>query len=98
MTENEIQKSIIDFCKRAGFLVFRMNVNRQHYNIKGLPEGTPDLLVIDNRGRTFWIEVKNGKGKLRDKQKQMHNKLREHKQRVAVCRSLEDFIDEVEYD
>jgi len=93
MKESEIQKEIVSYCKKCNFLVFRMNVNNKSYNIKGLPEGTPDLLIITPAGNNMWVEIKNETGKLRPKQIEFHEKLRKYNQDVYVVRSLEEFIE-----
>ena len=85
MTESQIQKQIIDALKIAGHLVFRMNAGQTSYNVKLAPKGTPDLLTISPKGKITWIEVKAGKGKLRDSQVVMHHDLKRRGQRVIVA-------------
>lgn len=90
MTEAEIQKSIIDYAKTIGCIVIRMNSGSSgRSNIKLCPPGTPDLLLIHYSG-ALWVEVKNAKGKLRDTQVDMINRLEKLGQRVIVARTLSD--------
>jgi hypothetical protein len=89
LSEQEIQKQIIDYCTAAGCLVFRMNSGSRNYNNKQAPKGTPDLFIVLNR-RCVWIEVKTEKGKVSDIQEKMHTRLINMGQRVIVARSLDD--------
>ena len=91
----KIQKEIIDYCKLRGAIVFRMNAGSAKYNIKLAPKGTPDLLVV-MESRSFWIEIKTPKGKVKPDQEKMHTDLREKGQRVYVCRSVEELIEVIE--
>jgi len=92
MTESEIQKGIIDYSKAAGCICIRMNSGYSgRNNIKLSPPGTPDLLIISRAG-VIWVEVKTGKGGLRQSQIEMHGRLRELGQTVIVARSIEDVI------
>ena len=48
--------------------------------------GTPDVLIVGDRGRVLWIETKTKSGRLNPAQRQMHDDLRAlgHEVRVAV--------------
>lgn len=65
---------------------------------EGLTSGIPDLHIPIARGgyHSLYIEMKNGKaGRLSDTQKAMIQKLQSLGNKVAVCRSLDDFIKEI---
>ncbi len=95
MTESEIQKQIIDYCKSIGGIVFRMNAGGRGYNIKKPPKGTPDLLIVLDR-ISLWIEVKTKTGIVSKDQIFMHMELVRMGQNVVVARSLDDVIDKIQ--
>jgi hypothetical protein len=55
----------------------------------GLRAGVPDILII-NRGRCLWIELKAGKGRLSPEQIAVHQWLVAAGASVTVCRSIDD--------
>jgi rhodanese-related sulfurtransferase len=65
---------------------------------EGVVSGSPDLHIpIPSNGfASLYIEMKTPKGKLSDNQIEMGIKLVEFGNKVVVCRSIEQFIDEVE--
>lgn len=66
---------------------------------EGVCHGIPDLHIPIARGgyHSLYIEMKNGKaGRLSEHQKEMIKKLESLGNKVVVCRSLEDFVNEVE--
>lgn len=66
---------------------------------EGVCHGIPDLHIPIARGgyHSLYIEMKNGKaGRLSEHQKEMIKKLELLGNKVVVCRSLEDFVNEVE--
>lgn len=66
---------------------------------EGVCHGIPDLHIPIARGEyhSLYIEMKNGKaGRLSEYQKEMKKKLESLGNKVVVCRSLEDFVNEVE--
>lgn len=66
---------------------------------EGVCHGVPDLHIPMARGEyhSLYIEMKNGKaGRLSEHQKEMIKKLESLGNKVVVCRSLEDFVNEVE--
>ena len=93
-TESIIQKEIIDYLKKIGALVFRMNSGSTKYNVKLAPKGTPDLLTVlcYPHNKAIWLEVKTEKGDLRDSQISMITELHNRGQEVYVVRSVEDVV------
>jgi len=65
---------------------------------EGVTAGMPDLLIPEPRHgyNNLWIEVKNGKaGRLSEVQKEMHERLTDHGNKVVVVRSFEEFVEVV---
>ena len=92
MSETEIQKQIIDFLKKKGWLVFRMNaglVKKGSYTFHMAPKGTPDLMAV-GPDRLLWIEVKAGKKQPEPEQLEMHKQLRDLGEEVIVVWSLDE--------
>jgi Holliday junction resolvase len=89
-TESERQREIMRTLERHGFLVWRMNAGRGRYNQRLAHAGTPDLMAVSPKGRTFWIEVKTPYGALRDAQKDMHEQLIQRGHSVVVASGVHD--------
>jgi hypothetical protein len=65
---------------------------------EGLKAGMPDLHIPIARGgyHSLYIEMKNGKaGKLSEAQKEVLEILRRERNKVAICRNLEEFQEEI---
>ena len=93
MVESDIQRDIIIGLRAFGFKVYRMNAGYIRKNVKLAEDGTPDLLVALDKGRSMWIEVKQP-GKLpTDKQLQRHAELRALGHKVIVAYCVEDVIE-----
>lgn len=91
--EAAVQRAIMQAAEISGCLVFRMNAGRGRYNQRLTPAGTPDLLLVTHDGRTLWVEVKSGDGKLREAQENMHTALAARRQEVIVARDEEDVME-----
>lgn len=100
--ESIIQKQIINFLLKAGYLVVRMNGgsvfvdNRyiRNYTIQnnGKSAGLPDLLVFKNN-RCLMFEVKNEIGKLLDSQKDFMKLANYHKfDMIYTVRNYEEVL------
>ncbi len=61
----------------------------------GLAAGVPDLLLI-NHGEVYWIELKAARGALSHSQRVIHKVLENVGCKVAVCRSLNDVLRQLE--
>lgn len=82
--EKDIEKAIVKKAKAMGCLALKIN---------GLGQRSwPDRLFIRPDGHVIWIEVKRPGGVLSEGQKAMIDDLREHKQSVFVCYSVEDAL------
>lgn len=60
---------------------------------RGLKAGVPDVLVIREGGRAFWIELKTDKGRVSSAQVETGAALLRAGSPVAVCRSLDQVQD-----
>ena len=80
--ESEIQKKIINYLKKEGYLVVKTIV----LNVAGYP----DIFAFKN-GKTLFVEVKNEKGKVSELQQHRINSLRQTGFNVIITRSIEDF-------
>lgn len=96
--EHDIQNEIRIWCGEHGLMSFRTNVVRGYspdgrWITSGLPEGFPDVLVLNNDGRTIYVECKTLKGRAREAQKRLHKQLIENNHIVLMPRSLDQFIE-----
>jgi hypothetical protein len=62
---------------------------------EGVTAGVPDLQIV-TPGKTFFVEMKAGAGKLTASQKDMHEKLRSLGFSVHTCHCIESFVIVVE--
>ena len=66
---------------------------------EGVTAGMPDLHIPIPRGNyaSLYIEMKNGKaGRLSDHQKELIPRLQAYGNKVVVCRTIDDFMNEVD--
>lgn len=101
-SERAIQNEIEIYCSQQGWLPLRLNsgVFYQGTNIgdvlvnlrivKGLPEGTPDLLVLKPLGECLWVECKTLRGRQRECQKRFEKAIAELGHKYIVARCIED--------
>ena len=95
MLEHNIQNEIRIWCGQHDILCFRCNVGSVRtadgkWFDTGLPEGFPDLLILDNHGNTYYCEVKTKKGKQRQAQIDFMNLVRKRGHKYFVARSIKD--------
>ena len=83
MTEQQIQKKIIDNYQNKGFLVVKL--------IKTNQNGIPDLMVLKN-GICKFVEVKKPNGKIAELQKYRIKKLREQGFQAVVMDGIDSVI------
>ena len=64
---------------------------------EGVVSGVSDLLLLISRGNygCLGIEMKYDKGKQTENQKNWQNDFEKHNNKYVICRSLEDFIKEI---
>ena len=96
-TESAVQRAIVQALSYAGWLVMHIpnqsTWGRQRWS--GLMPGAPDLLAVKH-GRVVFLEVKTEKGKVSEKQSEVHDLLRLHGMEVRIVRGLDDIIDLVQ--
>lgn len=91
--QNEIRLALADTCA-----IFRINVGKGYtpdgrYFETGVPPGFSDLFgVRKSDGRAVFIEVKEPKGTVSDKQKKFIAAMKKTGAIAGVCRSAEDAI------
>ena len=94
-SESKIQRSIVEVAVLFGYKPYRLNAgNRRNYH--GAEEGTPDLLVVMDRGRSLWVEVKRPGERPTEIQAQRHRELRSLGHAVVVATSVDEFRKSVE--
>jgi hypothetical protein len=84
MLEKTLQKNIMRWCKDNGVLCYKVDSTST--------TGFPDLVVITPHGLVYFVELKTPTGLMSEKQKRIHQKMKDNKARVFVVRSLGDFI------
>lgn len=76
----------------------RNEIEGKRLKDEGVTAGIPDLHIPLPRGAyaSLYIEMKDGKkGRLSDHQKQLINLLQSYGNKVVVCRTIEEFMREV---
>lgn len=79
--ESKIQSEIINYFKKKGYIVVKLILTNTN--------GIPDLMVLKN-GITFFIEVKNEKGKLSELQKLRIEELEKNNFKCYIIRNLNE--------
>lgn len=92
------QARLVAGLRRAGYFVAsipngggRSAAEGANLKVQGLLAGMPDLVVV-LPGRTVWIEMKFGNGRLSEAQLGVHEQLRQLDQQVLVAYSAEDAV------
>ena len=91
MKELNLQKRILLEASKRGWLCYHFNPGGAErpdgfYFNSGVPEGWPDLILITDT-KTYYLELKTPRGRLRDKQKFFQNRL----PNSYVVRSIDEF-------
>lgn len=101
MTEHDIQNLIRIELTARGFAVFRANVGKVktadgRWFDTGLPKGFTDLFAVKD-GKAYFIECKTSGGRVRSKQREFIDVMRERFGcRAGVAYSVEDAVKIVE--
>jgi Holliday junction resolvase len=92
--ESDLQRAIVQVLSYAGWLVMHIpnQSTRGRQRWAGLLPGAPDLVAV-KRGRVVFLEVKTEKGKVSEKQSEVHDLLRLHGMEVRVVRGIDDIAD-----
>ena len=89
--ESELAKKICRWLDTNGY---PYQYNRQTANAIGLlTPGWPDFTIMAPGGRAVWIELKAGKGRLSDEQKQLHLMAYQLGHDVHEVRSFKKFLE-----
>jgi hypothetical protein len=100
-SERQLQESIVQWAEVQGGAASLLHAipNGQYRpgqrREPGMTPGIPDLClpVPDREGRHLYIELKVGSNTLTDAQEKQIRRLREHGNRVEVCRRLDEAIE-----
>jgi len=95
--ETDLQRAIVQALSYAGWLVMHIpnQSTRGRQRWAGLLPGAPDLVAV-RQGRIVFLEVKTAKGKVSEKQSEVHDLLRLHGMEVWVVRGIDDIMDLVQ--
>ena len=93
--EHRVMNEIRLWCGEHDVLCFRCNVGKVRaadgsWFDTGLPNGFPDLLILDNHGHTLYCEVKALKGRQSEDQVRFMGLVRSKGHHYIVARSAED--------
>ena len=100
LTEDDLQKTLIDTCRATGRRVFHTSDSRKQvrgqegYEMVGDPlaRGYPDLTVVGH-GETLWAELKGPRGKLEEEQVRWLDELPSHRGYVWRTDDLDEAIE-----
>lgn len=95
--EHKIMNEIRLWCGQHDILCFRCNVGKMRtidggWFDTGLPEGFPDLLILDCNGRTYYVEVKTPTGKQRPDQINFQKEIERRGHIYLIARSVNDIM------
>jgi Holliday junction resolvase len=92
--ESDVQRAIVQALSVAGWLVMHIpnQSTRGRQRWAGLMPGAPDLVAV-KRGRVVFLEVKTDRGRVSEKQAEVHDLLRLHGMEVRVVRGIDDVMD-----
>jgi hypothetical protein len=88
MTEKDFQKQCNDTLRYHN-LLFRHDEGGRLHKIRR--KGWPDLVIYGPNGKTVFIELKVGNGKLKPEQQQYIDKLKELEYSCYVCYTKDEF-------
>lgn len=104
-SEHVLQRSVVKWCDGLGKHLVRGRffavpnggardiITASKLKAEGVRPGSPDLVFFASPGRVLWVEMKNGtSGKISDKQKILHQLMRDNAHDVVVCRDLIETI------
>ena len=93
-SEFTIQVEIVDYCRKNNIICFSVpneaTRNNSKYIKSGVLAGVSDLIVLKN-GKTYFVELKDYKGKQSDKQKEFENIVSLEGFQYFLVRSLDEF-------
>lgn len=87
--ESELHNQVLEYCKSRGWLVFHGSMA---HKTKRTP-GEPDIVLIANDGRVFFVELKKKNGKESPAQIGVRLQAEKLGTKIHVVKSIEQFID-----
>jgi hypothetical protein len=96
MTANELTKSILEYCRLKGHYVFRVNnIPGTKYRANTLTKGIADILGCTKQGLALAIEVKIGKDRQSEYQKEFEEHYKKRGGIYIVATKLEDVTEKI---
>jgi len=92
MTGSEIQKDVIDYMRKNGYLVWKNHNIGVHGRTIGYLKGLPDIFAIKH-GRFFAIEIKGESDTIRPEQKKWLKKMTQYGAVAFAANSKQEVID-----
>ena len=93
-SEFTIQVEIVDYCRKNNIICFSVpneaTRNNSKYIKSGVLAGVSDLIVLKN-GKSYFVELKDYKGRQSDKQKDFENIVSLQGFKYFLVRSLDEF-------
>jgi hypothetical protein len=102
MTEDALHKAIFRYLKAVlphGWDVLHIPNNPRsavagaRLKAMGMMKGAPDIMILGNEARVYFLEVKTPKGRASSEQRKVHDRLMDKGFPVAVVRSIDDVRD-----
>lgn len=87
--EHELHAQILDHCRAQRWIAFHSAMNHRTHGTLG----TPDFILIADKGRVFFIEAKTAKGKLSREQAGLVFWANQLGTTIHVCRSFKEFLE-----
>lgn len=81
MTERDLHKKVIQFCKQHAILAVKVDSSSQR--------GWPDLTLLLPCGQVLFVELKTPTGRLSKLQQYTHDRIKENNGHVYTIRSVE---------
>ena len=93
-SELTIQVEIVDYCRKNNIICFSVpneaTRNNSKYIKSGVLAGVSDLILLHNK-KTYFVELKDYKGRQSDKQKDFENIVSLQGFKYFLVRSLDEF-------
>lgn len=87
--ERDLHAQILAHCRSQRWIAFHSAMNHKTYGTLG----TPDFIILADKGRVFFIEAKTVKGKLTREQDGLKFWAAQLGTTIHVCRSFKEFLE-----
>jgi hypothetical protein len=91
LKESDLHAQIIEVCKAKGWIYFHGSMAHRTYRTKG----ECDFVILANRGRVFFVEVKRKGGKLTTEQKGLAIWAEKLEHEIHLVHDLTEFLSKV---